>query len=234
MTFEFHTISHPMATQVGPQAGSNEGGRWLLPHTHAKGLVKEFYVKKAQSEAHAENEILANTLYGHAGVFVPEVYYVDGYLYSQIIPGKQDMEERIANNDTVWLGYLREDFVLDAWLANWDVFGLTWDNIITKRITDNEMPYKIDNGGALQYRAMGAPKGEAFGDTVPELDIFRSGKKAVIFGGEMTLNQELDGLGRLKVWLGESDIKKFAGNAVLARTLIRRRDYIIKHYGVKS
>src|SRR5690606_24106429 len=37
----------------------------------------------------------------------------------------------------------------------------------------NQVIYRVDNGGALRYRAMGAPKGRFFGSVVGELDTMR-------------------------------------------------------------
>lgn len=62
----------------------------------------------------------------------------------------------------------RENFVLDAWLANWDAVGLSGDNMML--VGDNL--FRIDNGGALLFRAQGGLKGSQFGSTVGELETF--------------------------------------------------------------
>lgn len=49
---------------------------------------------------------------------------------------------------------LAQDFALDAVLSNWDVVGMDADNVLVR----NGVPYRVDNGGALRYRAMGKPK----------------------------------------------------------------------------
>jgi hypothetical protein len=81
-------------------------------------------------------------------------------------------------NNPEWTDQVRRNFAVDAWLGNRDVFGMTYDNILTD---ENGVPWRIDNGGALLYRAMGEKKTD-FGGKVTELDAFRQGKKAKIYG----------------------------------------------------
>jgi hypothetical protein len=66
---------------------------------------------------------------------------------------------------------IRKGFVADALMANWDVIGQDADNIFIH----GGKPYRIDNGGALKYRAQGDPKGGDFGTDVPELKTMTSG-----------------------------------------------------------
>lgn len=57
-------------------------------------------------------------------------------------------------------------FVADVLLGNWDVVGLSADNILIDK--DGE-PWKIDNGGVLGFRAQGARKSkEAWEDGWPD------------------------------------------------------------------
>jgi len=46
---------------------------------------------------------------------------------------------------------LQKDFAADALLSNWDVIGVTADNIVGN---DGKV-YRVDNGGALEFRAQG-------------------------------------------------------------------------------
>jgi hypothetical protein len=66
---------------------------------------------------------------------------------------------------------LRKHFVADALLGNWDVVGASYDNI---KVNAAGVPLRIDNGGALRYRAQGALKGSAWSGTVGELDSLRN------------------------------------------------------------
>jgi hypothetical protein len=64
---------------------------------------------------------------------------------------------------------LHDGFFVDVLLANWDVIGLTGDNVIVG-------PHglvRIDPGGSLTFRAQGERKGEAFGDFPGELTTMR-------------------------------------------------------------
>ena len=162
----------------GPQAGSNPGGRYRITDTEALGNPlgisdgDEFYVKKPPSEDHTRNEVTANMLYEAAGIEVPEVRVgSDGAtLASRIIPGDEDRVDLLdAINDDQQLEAIQDGFMVDAWLANWDVLGTAADNLVT---VDGK-PVRLDAGGALKYRARGGDKGDAFGDTVGEVDTLR-------------------------------------------------------------
>ena len=197
-----------------------------------KTAPEKFYVKKAKSATHGYNEMLANALYEEAGVYVPEVSYnpVNGQIFSKIVDGKMDASSHIDGGDEEWLDKVREDFVVDAWLANWDVFGLTNDNILT---TPEGTPVRIDAGGALLFRAQGGPKGNQFGGTVGELQTLRNKRPKVY--GNMSVEQELDGAkrvlaispARIEELVAEHNLPKS-----LADTLKARRAYIAEHYNL--
>lgn len=157
--------------KVGQQGGSNPGGTYEDPETGER-----FYVKKAESEQHAANEVLAARLYDAAGVKVPEVYLteLDGQpaVASRIIsdlqplyPGGHTTPETLKEG--------RKGFAMDAWLANWDSVGLVYDNLMKDK---DGNAVRADTGGAMLYRAMGSPKGDLFGNTANETDTLRSGK----------------------------------------------------------
>lgn len=202
------------------------------PETHETAPEK-FYVKKAKSAKHGRNEALANALYAEAGVYVPEVDYdeEDGQIYSKIVDGVPDMQSQLKNPE--WAKQVQADFVVDAWLANRDVFGLTYDNILTD--TETGAPVRIDNGGALLFRAMGSPKTD-FGSEVTELEVFRTGKKAAVFGwGVMGKEVELDGAQRVLAITPEKISEMVAEHnlpASLADTLKARRKFIADYYGL--
>lgn len=166
-------------TKTGAQGGSNPGGLFEDPNGTS------WYVKDTKSEDHAKVEVAANLLYELAGIDVPEV--VQGTqgdrVASKIVEGdKIESLSQAIKNDPEAMAKIREGLVVDAWLANWDVAGLGLDNII---VADGE-PKRIDSGGALTYRAMGSPKGAAFGDKVTEIDTLRDPSKnaaaAKVFG----------------------------------------------------
>jgi hypothetical protein len=64
---------------------------------------------------------------------------------------------------------VHDGFFVDVLLANWDVIGLTGNNLILTP----EGIYRIDPGGALTFRAQGARKEDAFGPFPGELTTMR-------------------------------------------------------------
>lgn len=214
-------------TKIGPQAGTNPGG-W---YKNQKGT--EVYAKFLPIER-IENELLANRLYSLLGIDVPATVFdiVDGKpaLVSYKI---YDLKEGDHNPK------IAKGFLADAWLGNWDVVGKQASNIGTA----NTDVYRIDNGGALLYRAQGTPKGETFGDKVKEIQTLRDPNinpdAAKIFGGPLAIGYILDGIHALQNMTNNTIIKmvdsfitdpKVASK--LAQTLIARRDDIFRQLDV--
>lgn len=165
--FEDTTTDVSNWTKVGDQAGSNAGGFFEDEDGN------QYYVKVPKSQKHAENEVLAAKFYERLGVPAAEVRLGEDNgetrIVSPLIPGAtSDLSDRLG--DKIYLEKLRDGFVVDAWLANWDVAGLVYDNVMTD---EDGNPVRVDPGGALMYRARGAEKGQAFGDVVGELDTLR-------------------------------------------------------------
>lgn len=151
-------------TKVGEQRGSNPGGTYVDTATGQK-----WYIKQPASADVARNEVLAGKLYELAGVEVPELHIVtlDGKvsIASKIVEGlqKADAATLAAAPGTA------SGFAVDAWLANWDVIGLSFDNLLTL----GSRAVRVDTGGALRYRAQGGLKGTVFGRKVTEIDSLR-------------------------------------------------------------
>jgi hypothetical protein len=137
-------------------------------------------------------EYLAYRVYARYGVRVPEHRLVhDGRqvgLATRKVPGPSlgsylrskgwDLEQvqRVPGDRDLYDG-----FFVDVLLANWDVIGLTGDNVIVGA----DGLFRIDPGGALTFRAQGARKGEAFGDFPGELTTMRDprvGTAGRVFG----------------------------------------------------
>jgi hypothetical protein len=78
-------------------------------------------------------------------------------------------------HDAGYVAKTRQGFAVDAWLANWDVAGLEFDNIVSDYAID---PVRVDQGGCLLYRAMGALKGKAFDTRASEWETLRDFVKA--------------------------------------------------------
>lgn len=163
--------------RVGKQAGSNPGG------VFKDGDGQEWYMKVPKSADIAKNEVLAANLYAAAGIAVPEVKNVmvlgELGVASKMIRGLKPDVQALKNGEVP--GVL-EGFAVDAWLANWDVVGLLYDNLL---VDAKGHGVRVDTGGSLIFRAQGSPKGAAFGDTVGELKTLVDGKNlqaTAVFG----------------------------------------------------
>ncbi|WP_205624913.1 NUDIX hydrolase [Geminicoccus roseus] len=163
--------------QVGKQHGSNPGGFFQDP------TGQRWYCKFPKSADHAKNEILASKLYEALGIRTPhmELIRLNGRLgvASRMIAGLRRDEAGLRGGKVKGAA---EGFAADAWLANWDAVGLLYDNML---VDEAGNAVRIDPGGALIYRAQGAPKGQAFGDKVAELETLRFGQNveaAAVFG----------------------------------------------------
>jgi hypothetical protein len=148
--------------KIGGQMGTNPGG------VYQDDGGRRFYVKSLETPAHARNEIIAAKLYQLAGA--PTLTYVRAKEPNQIatafiglekkrISQLSDEERRRAQH---WLG-------VHAWTANWDAAGFDGDN----QGVAGGVVMTLDVGGALEFRALGDPKGKAFGTCVGEIDTLR-------------------------------------------------------------
>lgn len=170
---------------------------------------KRYLVKFLASEDEVRNEVLASKLYRLAGVEAPELHAItlEGRpaLASSLVDGIQEVgAATLAKTPTVL-----EGFAVDAWLANWDVVGMSFDNTVLV----GGRALRIDVGGSLRYRALGGLKGSAFGTRVNELDSLRDGtnRQAAAVFGKITDDQLEAGVARVLA-LSEADIR-----AVVAR-----------------
>lgn len=143
---------------------------------------------------HLRNEAAADAIYRIAGVPVPGSAYVeqDGkhYKVAEFLEGAKTLGEwertaSPAEREAAY-GKIREHFVMDALMGNWDVAGQSNDNIM---VMPDGTPVRVDNGGALDWRAMGSKKtASEWKATVDELKTLRdpsqaAGKTAQIFAG---------------------------------------------------
>ena len=148
--------------QVGSRLGSNPAGIF------ADEQGRRYYVKSLESPEYARNEFIAARLYQLAGAptlnyvhttqanqVATEMVHLDKKYVGQLSPEERRQAQR-------WLGVY-------AWTANWDAAGFQGDNqgVVAGRVLT------LDVGGALEFRAMGHPKGKAFGTQVGELDRLR-------------------------------------------------------------
>jgi hypothetical protein len=154
--------------KVRQNLGGTTGGVFLVSMANGERKV----MKRSTNPKHLLEEYTANRIYKILGVAVPNVNlygtdkgvaqvsdFIEGTPLSEVgMPERADAIES-----------LKQGFVADALLGNWDVLGLDEDNILW----DGSKAWRIDNGGVMRYRAQGAPKGDAFGGTVGEIETMR-------------------------------------------------------------
>ena len=129
----------------------------------------------------------------------------------------------------------QSDFAINAWLANWDAAGTGGDNTGIL----NGKPVTLDVGGALLFRAKGAPKGALFGDTPNEWGTLRDPSKnpdAAKLYGDMTPQDMKASAAKLNN-ISNQDIHDAISNhfdvgdpvaVELADKLIARRDKLLQ------
>lgn len=216
--------------QIAGQGGSNPGGLYETADKKAK-----YYIKTPQSDSHAINELLGHKLYAAVGSPTPEVGLSDDKknFFSKIEESVPWSSVSGDSKDKVF-EQIYKDFVVDAWLANWD--APAGDNI---RVTEDGVPLRVDTGGALDYRAQGASKVNQLTPEVKELVSMRSPvtniSGAKLYAG-VTKEHELDGVKRILA-LSPDAIREIVssegGPDRLADDLIARRAWLATEYGLK-
>ncbi len=154
--------------------GTNPGGFFELDDG-TKGYAK-FYSNVEQMQT----EFMANQVYKKLGINAPDsrLVTINGKkaIFSPLIENGKQNTGGVTSDSTFNLAahpQIMSGFAADAILANHDVVGLTHDNIM---FTPDGQAHRLDNGGALKYRAQGALKSNYSKDAVPELDTMRDAK----------------------------------------------------------
>lgn len=139
-------------------------GRLCLIDTPCGTCRSTRYVRKrGNNEGHVRSECYADAFYRAAGADVPEFRLYDTpngpVKLSRYYEGTKTLEEWWKNaskkQKDAMKAELRKQYATDVLLGNWDVVGASADNIL---IDKDGKPWRIDNGGALSYRAQGAKK----------------------------------------------------------------------------
>lgn len=210
--------------RVGPQAGSNEGG------TYEDADGNQYYVKVAKSQAHADSESLASKLYQAAGVSVVDVRKgtMNGkpVTFSPIVGESGEKFYSKLQSDPEFKKKVQEGFIVDAWLSNWDVAGLDFDNVI---VNEAGTPVRVDTGGALEWRAQGQPKtsvGVDFFEMSFDARTLRdpavNAQSAAVFG-DMT-DEQLDASARKLFNISEMDINRLVDEVMGETRSVEDRD----------
>jgi hypothetical protein len=133
-------------------AGGSNGAMWANDDAGNKWLVKTY----RGDEDRIATELVANRVYDLMGAKVAKAgtIEVDGKkgLTYQALDGKPRNGVFKQNGPNAQMG---EHYMTDALLANWDFAGLTDDNVLWD---DAGNPIRVDQGGTLEFRAMGQQK----------------------------------------------------------------------------
>jgi|TARA_R110000824_G_scaffold89320_5_gene219059 SPP1 gp7 family putative phage head morphogenesis protein len=140
------------------------GKKWVMKSTQA-GIDPD----------HLRSESLADELYRTLGLDTPPGGIIESpegpTKLTEFLPGRELkywLNGKTAQQKADMFEQIQDGFVADALLANHDVAGMTMDNIF---VVDG-VPFRIDNGGSMLFRAQGLPK-QDFGAKVLELNSMR-------------------------------------------------------------
>jgi hypothetical protein len=228
-----YDLSHKDLHKIGSQMGSNPGGLYKIDD-------ESYYVKFPSNPDIAKIEVLANKIYKLLDVYVPEVELIEKDnkigLTSKIVDvlddDVEDYMEKLSNHSDI-----KDNFVIDAWLANWDVGGFDFysKNVLLDK---NNRALRIDQGGSLTRRAQGGLKGSSFNDIVSEIESLRSSKATSMNRNLFNKINEKDiqtGLQKLKN-LDITKLKKLINEyapedekELIYKTLINRRNYLLSN-----
>lgn len=160
-TLEKDTLEN--AIKNGKALGGSTGAK-LVEINGAKFVCKTADASEDQKAEHIRSEVAADNAKRALGLAVPEckTYTVSGNTVklSEYIDGAQTLGDwwNTASNaeKQKMSATLSAEADVDAILADWDGIGLAADNILVK----NGVPWHVDNGGAMGFRAQGAKKME--------------------------------------------------------------------------
>ncbi len=181
--------THPSNVDVGSLKLEKTLGGSTGAQLFSDDKGNKYVVKAGKSPLHVENEYNANSLYASVGLEIPDVAlriidgnqkqvakHIDGVTLGEYLL-KASSEDKVKMKKKI-----QEGFVYDAILANWDVIGLARDNVL---VSKDGKPYRIDNGGSINYRAQGGIK-KLNGGLPQELTSMRSSainpSSSMIFG----------------------------------------------------
>ena len=155
--YDWRWLTHEEAPE---QVRSSHEGKVYIAENGNK-----FFVKRMVDQRQTACEFVANLVYKHLGVKVPgstlcmsprgwvlvNGWLVGGELFCEY-RGLGKGNSRITKED--FAKEFVENIAIDVWLTNYDAAGLCCDNVMAFY---SDL-YRLDNGGALLYRARGKPK----------------------------------------------------------------------------
>ena len=150
---------------ISGKKGSLEGGLYK-----DKLNQSMHYIKFPSDPEHVKAEALAGLMYKLAGVPTADTRVINMKDQTALMSDWIKDVEPMTFAEMGKHPDVRKNFVVDAWLANWDVVGLDADNIVKG---PGKTAYRIDPGGSLTFRAQGKPK-DFPATTVDELESMRN------------------------------------------------------------
>lgn len=216
-------------------AGGTQGAQWYKdPATGKRYIIKgQTYGDYNRVAA----EALAGAVYKKLGIDVPNFTLTEmngtPVIASEAMNGKP---KGSITNDPL----LKKGFMADVYVANWDVVGLVYDNILYSK----DKAYRVDVGGTFTYRAQGGRK--SYGTTPSEqstlLDSKINPQSARAFGSisDSVMKSEAAHIANTLSdrWIVSAvNAAHFTNPAIREEVLIGmkgRRDWMGKFAGLKS
>lgn len=197
-----------------------DGSKWVVKDTVTSGIAAD----------HLRSETRADALYRIMGHAVPNSHVIETpsgpMKIAEFLEGGQTLAEWQAGKTAKQVAdmhkQIRRGFVADALLANHDVAGMSFDNIFVV----GGKAIRIDNGGALRYRAQGLPKG-TWGGKVVELTTMRDGsinpQTAAIYKGitDKEINDQI-----LEILTHRDELLAAIPDASERKVFLARLDYL--------
>ena len=146
--------------------GSTGAGLRTLP-SGKRVAVKRGGFAGGDPAGHVSNEYDMNRYLNELGLGVPEATITTERGRPTMLTDWEEGARPVTYEDKQ---KLRQDFVPQALIANWDALGMDMDNVLMR---PDGTPTYVDLGGAGPYRAMGAPKKE-WSPNVGELQTMQS------------------------------------------------------------
>lgn len=231
----------PAALELVPDESfgstDNQGGRWYKE----KASGERYFVKDYQGNFdRCATEYIVGQIYAQFGIPATQPIILQNKIATKRIPGVR-MEASKKHNAAYVKNYfsnadIKSGFVVDAWIANWDVFGLDYDNIITDA---KSRMYRMNHGGSLFYRGLGASKPSFANAAVTEVETMRNPKIAKEAGlvfqdiGETEIKKQVQ---QLVATMTDSVIQEIVLNSKISNpeavssALIKRRDWLKAKY----
>ena len=208
-------------TRVGGTLGSNPAG----VYDDIDG--QRYYIKDLESLAHLRNEYIAAQLYQLAGA--PTLNYQLTTEPNQLATAWVNLDKKsIKHFNQLERQQAKQWFAVHAWTANWDVAGYHGDN----QGVANGKVLTLDVGGALNFRAMGDPKGKAFATEVGEINSLRKdpdNPHAMALFSDMTINDIAISIAKVTCICDQkiSDtILQHKGHPKLVNKMLARKHYL--------